>query len=190
MKKIIYIVLAIASAIIFSSYAYSTKEKVKISKDSTSTVNINVTAKNIGPYELKAGNLLEECLKSTIDINKMKADFIKKAVEKPAITKEYLPSTKEVILEKYGLGSSNFIVKRIRNDTLIKWISIVIMFFAAGLYLKALYVDNKIDWKIAIIRGFFMFIFLAICQLYLYYTLSFLFNNEYLTMKELINLLI
>jgi len=189
MKKIIYLILTIGSAFLLSAYTFPTSNgKYKIN-DTTKSVNINVTAKNVGPYELKTSTLLEECLKSTIDINKLKADFIKKANSEVTKTVEYLPSTKEIVLEKYGI-KKEFIVKRIRNDTLIKWISIFIMFLISGIYLSYLYKDNKTDWKILLIKGFFMFIFLAICQLYLYYFLSYIFNNEFLTIKELINLLI
>jgi hypothetical protein len=190
MKKIIYSIATIIFAFILSSFMYPNNSRTKYQvTDSTKSVNINVTAKNIGPYKLETNAKFMEALESTIEVNKHKLIVLKSLEKEPIVEKEYLPTTQEIILQKYGLGNEKFIVKRIRNDTLIKVLSILCMGLSVFLVIKRMKKSTD-DWRLVLTKGFFIFISLAISYIVSYYILSYIFNNEFLTMKELINLLI
>jgi hypothetical protein len=194
MKKIIYSALAIIISLVLSSYMYSSGSTGSVKKqfknnDSTQTaVNINVTAKNVGPYKLETSDVLNRTLESTLEVNTLKIAVLKKLEKEELTEKKVISTNQEVVLEKYGYNKE-FIVKRIRNDMLIKFISILITLIPIFLLIK-LMKKYKEDWPRLLVKGFFIIILLLASQMYLYYILSYLFNGEFLIMKKLISMLI
>lgn len=193
MKKILYLISIVTISFVLSSYMYSrpgtTVKKHYNTNDSTETaVNINVTAKTTGPYKLEPSDMLDKALSSTIEVNNLKIAVLKN-LEKEQTAEKKINSTKqEIILEKYGY-KQEFIVKRIRNDMLIKFISIIITLIPIFLLIKLLKKYRE-DWQLLLTKGFFIIVLLIATQFYLYYILSYLFNSEFLIMKELVSMLI
>ena len=193
MKKIIYFISLIAISFVLSSYIYSsgnkTVKKHYTNSDSTETaVNINVTAKTVGPYKLEASDMLDKALESTIEVNNLKIAVLKNIEKEQTTEKKVVSNNQEILLEKYGY-SKEFVIKRIRNDMLIKFISIIIILIPIFMLIKLMKKDRE-DWKRLLIKGFFITILLLASQLYIHYLLSYIFNNDFLLIKKLINLLI
>jgi hypothetical protein len=173
----------------YSTTGTTVKKHYKNHNDSIETaVNINVTAKTEGPYKLEASDMLDKALESTIEVNTLKIAVLKSLEKEQTSTKKINPTNQEIVLDKYGY-SKEIIVKRIRNDMLIKFINIIIIFIPVYLLIR-LMKKYKEDWPSLLIKGFFIILLLIICQSYLYYIISYIFNNDYLVMKKIINLLI
>jgi hypothetical protein len=171
MKNIIRIILIIIASIMLSSYMFPNGNKGKYKVNDSTSVNINVTAKNIGPYKLEANEKFMEALESTIAINKLKTTILQKLELNSKDTKVNT-TNQELVLKEYGY-SKEFIVKRIRNDTTIKFISILLIIIPIIILIRMMKKYKfKEDWKPLLIKGFFIFVVLAISQLYLYYILS------------------
>ncbi len=185
MKKIVYLLLTVITSFVLSSYSHPMSNKGKYKINDSTSVNISITAKNIGPYELKANDIFTKACQSTIDANKLKTVILENLDKK---SNEITPTRSEYILDKYGTNK-NLIIKHIRNDILIKFISILLV-IGLAIYLGKEIIKHKENWRLALIQLVFISLFILILQLSLYYILSYIFNNEFLTMKELINLLI
>src|SRR4030042_1009972 len=179
MKKIVYLILAAITAFLFSSYIYPTsKEKIKVGKDSLSlNINLNNKIQNNGSYKLETNNKWDEVLNSTLELNREKLNILKEMKVEQPIKTEYIPTTAEVILEKYGF-KKKFIVKRIRNDTIIKIWSILCISIWITILIRRLK-NIKEDWKPLLIRGLFIIVSLVISTVSLYYLSSFILNREF-----------
>jgi hypothetical protein len=184
MKKLLYLVITLVLYLAITSFASQSTSLTKSLKmsDSTKTLNVNVDAKVIPAKEnIKLNDLNKQYLESSIELNNMKLLLIEDLNEKLSNGIE-TPLTKEQSLEKNG-WTHDKIVKRIRADTTIRFISnllLVCLILFSIWFIGAKGDQYKLDLKVGILLLIFFLITSAILGIMLPLLLSYIFNREYL----------
>jgi hypothetical protein len=184
MKKLLYLVITLVLYLAVTSFASQSASPIKSLKmsDSTKTLNVNVDAKVIPAKEnIKLNDLNKEYLESSIELNNMKLLLIEDLNEKLSNGIE-TPLTKEQSLNKNG-WTHDKIVKRIRADTTIRFISnllLVCLILFSIWFIGAKGDQYKLDLKVGILLLIFFLITSAILGVILPLLLSYIFNREYL----------
>jgi hypothetical protein len=184
MKKLLYLVITLVLYLAVTSFASQSASPTKSLKmsDSTKTLNVNVDAKVIPAKEnIKLNDLNKEYLESSIELNNMKLLLIEDLNEKLSNGIE-TPLTKEQSLNKNG-WTHDKIVKRIRSDTTIRFISnlLLVCLILFSIWFVGTKGDQyKLDLKVGILLLIFFLIASVILGIMLPLLLSYIFNREYL----------
>lgn len=184
MKKILYVLLTILLYVTSTSLTSSTKE-VKVTGKDTTVLNLNVNAKvTANKEQIQTNEQLNQYLISAAKLNEVQAIVIQDFNNR---LEEYSSdSTKKEQLEKLG-WSQQIIVKRVRADTTINLICDLFLLLSSIilLYWFTIYsTQNDIDWKVASFIVIAIIILIVVSKILLPYIISYIFNREYLVLKE------
>lgn len=186
MKKILYILLSAVLAIVFSSY---TPAVDNIEKQTTKdTVLVKVDVKQSPRYQKGDESIykqMTQALESYVRLNESKQILLEDVMQ------EESTSVLEMICQDVGITSDE-LFKRARADTLIKFITSIVLIVLLGLGLYIIIQmssSNHINWQnsVVVIVGYFILVYLL--ETHLYNTLSYIFNSNYLQIKEIITLI-
>jgi ABC-type multidrug transport system fused ATPase/permease subunit len=183
MKKILYILLAVTLAFVFSSYTNNIEKST--TKD---TVLVKVDVKQSPRYQKGDEPIykkLTEALESYIITNQSKQLLLEDYMQQESVSKL------EILCQEVNITSDE-LFKKARADTVIRfWSNITTMvIFVLCLWFIITKSNNKIiPWQNIIIVSTLFIILIFLLKEYSYNILSYLFNSDYLKIKEIINLI-
>ncbi len=186
MKKIFYILLTIILAVTVSSYTIPSTIDKNVKTGDSINVSINVHQTKI-PVP-KSDDLYDKLLKaldSNIEVNESKKLLIDKILQEDQ--QKSTTSLDQLCIER-GYDKSN-VLKWANRDVNIRFISslLVILFTVfIIIYFIQKSIRDKLDYKFVIIFSIIIFLGLYYINGQIQYILSYLFNHNYLTVKELI----
>jgi hypothetical protein len=184
-KKAIYILLTIILSISISSYTISNIESKKVNtKDSSVSVNINVKSQ-VPKFDESLYRDLRQLLQSTLELNQSKQIAIDQLLN--MTPEESIP----IIDQKCkAMGyTKDILFKRARADTSIRfWTSLLIISITlfTVYYFVTKSIKQNIDWKSTLIFSILILGSFALIAIHLQNIMSYIFNSDYMTMKELI----
>jgi hypothetical protein len=187
MKKIFYLILVAITSLILSSYIPQQNNSEKVtSKDSMfvkASVSVNVPSFKKGDENVYKA--LTKALESFTESNNAKLEFLKE-VSKP----EDLSRMEYLCMEVNITPDELF--KKARADTMINFIStllsIILLIWGTTIMINKSK-DVAIPWSHLIIVAVFFITLTFFIKEYLGIILSFIFNNEYSTIKQVLEII-
>lgn len=191
MKKIFYLLTTILLAITLSSYTSSEVTSKVSKKDSVINVKVDVKTptyqKGDEPTYKRYSNALEAITKaadSYTQVNESKMLLMEELIE--------LDKSKvEELCQDVGI-SPDELFKLAREDTALKFITtlLIIILLGSGLYfLITLSNKRNFAWQTGIIIMVTYTLGIYLLQYHIYNFLSYVFNHQYLEIKEIITLI-
>jgi len=184
MKKIIYLLLTIVLAITCSSYVSNGNIEKKVNKnDSTILVKVDVKTPKYQKGDENIYLKLTEALESYIKVNESKFTLLEGIMQEEPI------SQLEQRCEDVNISSEE-LFKKARADTTINfWTQIVCLFVLGwGIYIFNTKV-KEVPWENLLLILLFFLVSIYLIQEYVYTILSYFFNKDYDSIKQIINLI-
>lgn len=185
MKKILYVLLTIILAVTVSSYTMPSIDKTVTKGDSIS-VNINVRQTKIP--QPKTDVLYEKLLKaldSNTELNENKKVLIQKMIEED---KDQSISTLDRLCYERGYDTTK-VLKLAEKEVNLKFIGSLITFIitlVVIIYFIQKSIRDKLEWKIVLLFSIMILIGVYYVNSSFENILLYVFNHEYLTVKEII----
>ena len=188
MKKFINLILVAILAIILSSFTNSPDIVKKVSNgNDTVTVKVDVKTPRYQKSDEDVLKKVPELLQQIISLEQSKQILLFEAMSEEIVQENKV----DRVCNDVGI-SRDELFKRARADTIIRFLtsSIIIVILLLGLFaIFNITSNNRVGWQTSVILiiGYALAVFLF--QNHLYNFLSFIFNGNYLQIKEILTLI-
>lgn len=185
MKKIFYLILTILFIFLVSSYTSPNMDKKVIPGDSIS-VNINVHQTKLQqPKSDELYTKLVTALDNNATLDLKKGALIDKIMQED---KQQSITTLDRLCSEKGVDTDT-VIKEANRSVLLSFIgSLIIILFTGAviiLFIKKS-IRDKLDWKATIVLSLLILVGLYFINGQIQNILQYIFNSEYLTIKEII----
>lgn len=188
MKKLFFILISIILAITLSSFASSDQTEKKVKTTNGDTVLVKTSVNISVPKYQKADDILIERATGALD------QLIELQRDRNLLVEGALLTDKtklDQICESIN-WTPDKLFKKARADTIIRFCTsvIIIILVVLGLY-SVVKTSQKLSvtWQSSVVIAILLVIVAVLIHQHLYYILSYLFNSDYLKIKEIITLI-
>ena len=185
MKKIFYLICTLLLAFVVSSYTSpSIDKKVPVRDSINVSINVHQSKSLQKQNDVLYENWLKE-LNSRTNLDNAKAKLMEKISDE---WKQDSYTTLDKLCNQYEYGTVE-VLKMARKEVNIKfWESLLSLIISLAIVFYFIYksIRDKLDWKLVLIFSIIIALTLFIINIRLEYIYSYIFNHDYLTIKELI----